>query len=157
MKRLLLGIWRLLPYWMQRIAGWFVRPHYEVSVGALALNARNQLLLCHHTYRREYPWGLPGGDIRPGEHPADAVRRELQEETGFRAERVDLLLIENSTHSRHLSLTYLCQGLSGDFVPNEEVSRVAYFDLTALPDFLPAQRQTIERALALLGLSPTHD
>ncbi len=157
MKRFMLGLWRLMPGWMQRLASWFVRPHYEVSVGALILNERNRLLLCHHTYRREYPWGMPGGDIHPGEDPAEAVRRELWEETGLQADQVDLLLIENSPHYRHLSLTYLCQGVRGEFVPNEEVSRIAYFDLTALPPFLPAQRQTIERALARLGLSPAYE
>ena len=144
-----------MPYWMQRLAGLVVRPHYEVSVGALILNEHSQLLLCYHTYRREFPWGMPGGDLQPGEDPAEAIRRELWEETGFRAAEVELLLVENSKQFHHVSFTYVCRGVSGQFVPNDEVVRVEYFDLTALPPFLPAQRVTIDRALELLGLAPT--
>ena len=152
MKKLLLKLWRLMPFWMQRMALFFIRPRYEVSVGAVIFNEQDQLLLCHHTYRREFPWGLPGGDIEPGEDPAEAVRRELWEETGFRAGEVELLLVENWKEFRHVSLTYLCKGVSGDFVPNEEVSRVQYFDPHVLPEFYPPQRVTIARALQRLGL-----
>jgi len=134
------------------MALFFLRPHYEVSVGAVVLNERSQLLLCHHTYRREFPWGMPGGDIDPGEDPADAVRRELWEETGFRAGEVELLLVENWKKYRQLTLTYLCKGVTGEFVPNDEISRIQYFDVSALPGFFYEQRKTIDRVIEKLGL-----
>jgi ADP-ribose pyrophosphatase len=34
---------------------------------------------------------LPAGVVEPGEDPAQTARRELAEETGFRAERIELL------------------------------------------------------------------
>ncbi len=40
-------------------------------------------------------WTLPGGGIDPGEDPADGVLREVREETGFEAEIVELLGIDN--------------------------------------------------------------
>jgi 8-oxo-dGTP pyrophosphatase MutT (NUDIX family) len=41
--------------------------------------------------KRDGRWGLPGGGIRRGESPREAVLRELREETGFRARRAALV------------------------------------------------------------------
>ncbi|MEO8329950.1 MAG: NUDIX domain-containing protein [Candidatus Nanopelagicales bacterium] len=43
-------------------------------------------------------WSLPGGGIDHGEHPAEAVVRELYEETGLRGKVVGLLDVDS--HSR---------------------------------------------------------
>ena len=40
----------------------------------------------------EYLWELPGGRHDPGETPEECVRRELEEETGFRAGHIESLL-----------------------------------------------------------------
>jgi len=42
-------------------------------------------------------WTLPGGGVDHGEHPRDAVRREILEETGLHAEPVRILDVY-STH-----------------------------------------------------------
>jgi ADP-ribose pyrophosphatase YjhB (NUDIX family) len=150
MKKLLLKIWRPLPFWVQRLAAAIIRPRYQVAVGAMIFNDRGQLLLCEHTYRRLYAWGLPGGDLKFGEDPVDGVKRELFEETGLNVKSVRLLLVENSKEIHHLSLTYLCTGMNGTFVPSDEVSSIRYFDTGKLPGFFPAQQVTIDRALSLL-------
>jgi ADP-ribose pyrophosphatase YjhB (NUDIX family) len=149
-KRILLQIWRFLPAWMQRLASAILRPRYLVAAGAMVFNEQDQLLLCKHTYRRLYPWGLPGGGIKFGEDPADAVCRELQEETGLSVQQTRLLLVENSREFRKISLTYLCTGASGTFIPNEEVSVIQYFDTGALPAFSREEQATIEKALIIL-------
>lgn len=150
MKRFLLFIWRLMPFWMQRAAAAILYAHYQVAVGALIFDDRGRLLLCEHTYRRRHPWGLPGGDLKFGEDPQDGVRREVLEETGLTVGDARLLLAENSREIRLLTLTYLCTGVEGKFVPNEEVSRIRYFDTGELPDFFREQRATVEKCLALL-------
>lgn len=150
MKRFLLQIWRILPPWLERLASAIVRPHYLVVAGAIILNDEGQILLCRHTYRRLYPWGLPGGDIKFGEDPAEAVRRELWEETGLTMQGTRLLLVESSKEVRKVILTYLCTGVSGTFIPNEEVSMIQYFDTGALPAFPEDHQGTIEKALAIL-------
>jgi 8-oxo-dGTP diphosphatase len=150
MKKILLTIWRILPFWSQRLAARLVRPYFQVAVGAIILNASGQMLLCKHTYRRIYPWGLPGGDLKHHEDPVDGIRREVLEETGFTVDQVELLLAENSQEIHHVCLTYLCSGISGSFTPNEEVSAIQYFDTDQLPDFFAEQRSTIDKYLLIM-------
>jgi ADP-ribose pyrophosphatase YjhB (NUDIX family) len=40
----------------------------------------DRVLLVRHSYARRDLWDLPGGFVRPGEPPEDALRRELAEE-----------------------------------------------------------------------------
>jgi 8-oxo-dGTP diphosphatase len=61
-------------------------------VGAVVRDESGRLLLI----RRGHPpgeglWSLPGGRVEPGESDVAAVARELQEETGLRAEIGELV------------------------------------------------------------------
>jgi 8-oxo-dGTP diphosphatase len=150
MKKFLLQIWRILPGWMERIASAIVRPSYRVVAGAIILNEQGQILLCRHTYCRQNPWGMPGGDIKFAEPPEMAVRRELREETGLSVQATRLVLVENSKNIHQVGLTYHCTGLSGTFIPSEEVSAIQYFDPEALPDIPRQQKDTIGKALVVL-------
>lgn len=60
---------------------------HVVVAGALVRDGR--VLLCHrHPDRAWYPdvWDLPGGHLEPGEDAGRALRRELHEELGVRAD-----------------------------------------------------------------------
>lgn len=55
---------------------------------AAALIVRNRkILICQRTRHQPMPlkWEFPGGKIEHGEHPTDALRRELDEELGIQA------------------------------------------------------------------------
>ena len=47
-------------------------------------------------------WSLPGGGIDHGEHPADAVVRELYEETGRRGRVLELLDVDSHFREHYL-------------------------------------------------------
>jgi len=69
------------------------RPYFYLespvdSVAVVALTDDNQLVLTHQ-YRhpiRQVIHDLPAGRLNVGEDPAEGARRELEEETGYRAE-----------------------------------------------------------------------
>ena len=64
--------------------------HHNVATAILIQG--DCVLLCHrHPQRRWYPdvWDMPGGHIHTSESPADALRRELQEELGVNVELPD--------------------------------------------------------------------
>jgi tRNA (guanine37-N1)-methyltransferase len=61
---------------------------------AVVATSRGRILL--HRTAGEAIWSLPGGRLRVGESVADAARRELQEEAGFRVRPGEILwVIEN--------------------------------------------------------------
>lgn len=66
----------------------------RVAAYAVVLDERG-LLLAHWNEAGRSGWTLPGGGIDPGEDPADAVVREVEEETGHHAVVEQLLGIDS--------------------------------------------------------------
>ena len=63
--------------------------HHAGSAVMMAVDPRRRILLVHQ-YRlpaRADLWELPAGRLDPGEKPLQAAKRELREETGYRARR----------------------------------------------------------------------
>jgi ADP-ribose pyrophosphatase len=69
--------------------------HHRGSAVMLAADARGRVLLVRQ-YRmpaRRYLWELPAGRLDPGETALQAARRELVEETGYRARKWKKLVL----------------------------------------------------------------
>jgi ADP-ribose pyrophosphatase len=63
--------------------------HHAGSAVMMAVDTRRRILLVRQ-YRlptRAKLWELPAGRLDPGEKPLEAAKRELREETGYRARR----------------------------------------------------------------------
>ena len=74
-------------------------PPRRQRVAAYALLRRDDEVLLARIAPRIAPdvWALPGGGVDHGEHPLDALRREIYEETGLHAEPGRILDVY-STH-----------------------------------------------------------
>ncbi len=66
------------------------------AVAAVIRDPAGHVLLCQQTGGHRM-WGLPGGNIRPGESPIHAAIRDIREETGAETEIVDLIGIYQLT------------------------------------------------------------
>jgi ADP-ribose pyrophosphatase YjhB (NUDIX family) len=146
-----LKIWRELPSWLQLGIARLVRPSYRVAVAAIIPDSDGRILLCRHTYRKAYPWGLPSGSLEYGEDPQDGIIREVREETGLEVVVERLLLAESAREDHHVSLIYSCRVMGGQFQENLETSQTQFFPVNHLPDLLPTEKDLIRR-LGNLGV-----
>lgn len=149
LKRILLKIWRMLPLWLQIAASRLIRPLFQVFAAAVIFDEDRNILLVKSTYNRFHPWGLPGGSLEYGEHPEEAVIREVMEEAHLTICIEKLLLVSSWTPDR-VGLYYLCRITGGTFSPSDEVSEFAFFSLDDLPDVRPLDRDMIKRLHGLV-------
>jgi ADP-ribose pyrophosphatase YjhB (NUDIX family) len=135
-KARLLRVWRALPGWAHAMIEWALLPKFLVGGVAVVLDDRERVLLFRHTYRDRYPWGLPGGWLKGGENPADAVEREVLEESGYRIETLHPLVIGGDRHLHRIDLIFLCNLVGGTFHPSTEVSEAGFYGLDELADLV---------------------
>jgi 8-oxo-dGDP phosphatase len=69
-----------------------IRLHRSAAMVLLDDADRVLLLWRHRFVPDRWGWEVPGGLVDEGEEPAEAARRELEEETGYRAGRVEQLI-----------------------------------------------------------------
>ena len=93
-------------------------------------------------------WSLPGGALEPGERLAEAVTREVREETGLEVEPLRIVGIYSDPDFLHItyphgdqvhyvSTTFECRVVGGSLqADGEESLEVAYFAPDNLPDDL---------------------
>jgi 8-oxo-dGTP diphosphatase len=106
-----------------------VAPHHQLIVVVALIELDNKIL----TVRRHDPehaqwhhkWGFPGGKIELHETPADALRREVKEETGLTINSERLLGVDTQHWNtpkgiqQTFILLYHCTALSGEVHLND--------------------------------------
>jgi mutator protein MutT len=128
-----------------------------IGASAVVINAQGEVLL--HRRSDNGRWSLPGGAIDPGEQPADAVVREVFEETGVQVLPIRLIGVyggpdlyftyPDGNQIAITSVAFLCRPTGGEPRINDDESlEVRYFATGALPDsLLPIHVQRIRHAL----------
>lgn len=110
-------------------------------------------------------WSIPGGKVRRGETLAEAVRREMLEETGMRVSAGRLVAVyerlpepECEGSERHfVVLDYLCDAVGGRLRAGDDAAKADWFaleDLAHLP-LTPGAEEVIRKGLRMAsGDSP---
>ena len=84
-------------------------------------------------------WSLPGGWADVGDTPAQAVEREIREESGYEARAVKLMAVDDRNLRNRRSifavykLFFLCDLLGGEAQTSKESLAVDWFPLDQLP------------------------
>ncbi|MGN7800043.1 NUDIX hydrolase [Leifsonia sp. 22587] len=123
----------------------------------------DRILLAHWNESGRSGWTLPGGGIDPGEDPADAVVREIAEETGYVAEVGALLGIDSKViPAEHrfipeagplhaLRIVYRATVVGGELTNELDgtTDEAAWFPLAGIPK---RHVELVDIALAFAGL-----
>src|SRR4051794_6548379 len=113
-----------------------------IGVTGVVINEVGEVLLQRRADNGQ--WGIPGGALDPGEEPADAVVREVWEETGVMVvpERIvgiysgpdHLVYYPNGDETMILSVVFACRPVGGEpCVHDDESLEVRYFSTDTLP------------------------
>ncbi|MET3567777.1 8-oxo-dGTP diphosphatase [Leifsonia sp. 563] len=117
----------------------------------------DRFLLARHAHSGL--WSLVGGGIEPGEEPAEALRREVLEETGARVQVAGIigayggepLMVEypNGDRVGYVTVAYDCELLSPAAPDMDELLELGWFERDAIAA-LP-RRTWIDRVIADTG------
>ena len=148
MRNLLAKIYRALhlPKMVQLFLMRFFQDRFLVGVTGIIFNDKKEILLFKHTYR-SHAWALPGGYLKSGEHPREALEREIKEESGFVISVDDPLKTRTDRDSARLDICYTGILIGGDFTPTHEVSEYGFFTQDKLPLLRKNQVFLIDEAL----------
>lgn len=134
-----------------------------VAAEVLVVHDERVLLQRRATGRKAGTWGFPGGHPEPFEVPWEAAVRELEEETGLRADPAALTLFDAVFDRNPDGTYYLVLGFSlprdaaaGELDPTaDETDGLAFRGPGELPEdfelFEPEYRNRMERAVAVVG------
>jgi mutator protein MutT len=117
-----------------RACGYIVWAGSAVSVSALVVDGDSILLARRAVEPGVGLWDTPGGFVEEGEHPVDAVHRELREETGLTAESVEqLAIIMDRYEERHLLTIHFIARALGTPRAADDVAELRWFTAADLP------------------------
>lgn len=126
------------------------------AASAIIFNGDGHILL--QKRRDNGRWGMLGGAIEPLEEPANAVIREVYEESGLKVNPERIIGVYGGKDHLHtypngdqvaiISIVFLCRIVGGKLVPkNNESLDLKYFSVTELPELDPKYEIRIQHAI----------
>ena len=125
------SFWQWLPPGLRLRAARSTQEKFTVSATAIIVNDDRRVLLLEHVLRPGSGWALPGGFLNAGEQPADALIREIREETGLALENVKAHFTR--TDRRHIEIFFTADPVGEATVNSREIMDLKWFTLEELP------------------------
>lgn len=131
------------------------RPLLQVGASVIVVDTENRVLL--QLRSDNHCWGYAGGSVELDEVVEDAAKRELFEETGLVAEKLDFFgifsgddmhyIYPNGDEVSIIDIVYVCKEFSGTLKCQQgEVDDLKYFRVNEIPDNITnANRNALEK------------
>lgn len=126
------SLFKILPKNIQLFIMRLFQNQFLVGVTGVIFNQKDEILLFKHTYRQQ-AWSLPGGYLKAGEHPAEALEREIKEESGLVVSADDLIKTRTDRDGARLDMCFVGVFIGGEFTPSKEVSEYGFFAQDKMP------------------------
>jgi 8-oxo-dGTP diphosphatase len=141
-------LWKIfgLPKGLQLFLRRFFQDNFLIGFTCIIFNDKNEFLLFKHSYRA-HSWSLPGGYLKAGEHPREALEREIKEESNLIVSVDESLKTRTDRDIARLDMCYIGVLIGGDFRPSHEVSEYGFFAQSKLPLLRSNQVFLIDEAL----------
>lgn len=130
-------MFRRLPVRARRRVVRTIAPGFTVGAICVIERADGALLLVRQSYRRA--WGIPGGLLKRRERPADAARREVDEEVGLAIDLVGEPAVVVDEKARRVDLVYRARPAAGQDTTtvtprSPEITEARWFPIDELPE-----------------------
>ena len=142
LKRAAYRTWGRLPLAVKEFIIRRGTPSYHVGAICVIERSDGALLLVRNTYRKA--WGFPGGFLKRGEVPADAVRRETCEEIGVDVVVDDTPKVVVDPRYRRVDVIFRGRPVDAEATSaakprprSPEIVEARWFPATDLPDLQP--------------------
>lgn len=140
------SLFRRLPKNIQLFIMRMFQNQFLVGVTGVIFNEKKEVLLFKHTYR-QHAWSLPGGYMHAGEHPAEAIEREIKEESQLVVSADELLKTRTDRDGSRLDMCFVGIFIGGEFKPSHEVSEYGFFSQETMPLLRSNQVFLIDQAI----------
>jgi ADP-ribose pyrophosphatase len=128
------------------------------SVAIVGLTTDGRMLMLrqsHHAIQRTL-LGIPAGTLEPGETPEECARRELEEETGFRAGTLRQLAAYYTSpgYTDEKMTIFLAEGCqpAGGAIDPDELIRLQPTPQSEIPRLVAPGPEQVQEAKTLIGL-----
>lgn len=126
----------------------------DIGVGVVIFNNKNEVLMIKRKgVHGAGEWAFPGGSVKFGEAFEQAAKRELEEELGLEAEKIQVISLSNQLRYLKDGVHCVIIGIRAEVIGEpvnkepEKIEEIGWFSLDNLPGKMFEGSEQIARAI----------